>query len=244
MKTAIIVQARMTSTRLPGKVLMDVAGHPLLSQQIRRLKSIKLAEEIVIATTVNGDDDPIVRLADAEGVRWYRGSEQDVLSRYLGAARESNCAVVVRVTSDCPLIDPEETEKVIAELIAHPSTCDYAANVLERTLPRGLDSEAMYIDTLERIGRLATSPSAREHVTYYLHRERPDLFVTRSVTHPVDNSDLRWTVDEWADLELIRRLYERLGLGEAQVPYLDIIKFVRNNPELQRINHHVAQKNA
>jgi spore coat polysaccharide biosynthesis protein SpsF len=242
MKTSIIVQARMTSTRLPGKVLMDVAGHPMLGQQIRRLKSCKLADEIIIATTVNAADDPIVHLADVEGVRWYRGSEQDVLSRYLGAARESRCSVVVRVTSDCPLIDSEETDKVISELIAHPSECDYAANVLDRKLPRGLDTEAMFIDTLERISRLATSLPAREHVTYLLHHERPELFLTRSVTHAIDNSDLRWTVDECSDLELIRRLYEELGLSDNHVPYPAIVEHVRSHPELQRINHHVAQK--
>src|SRR5688572_8897689 len=128
MKRVIIVQARMTSTRLPGKVLMDLAGRPMLARQIRRLKDCRCADDIVVATTTNATDDPVVALADAEGVRWFRGSEDDVLSRYVGAAREANADMIVRITADCPLIDAELTDQVIEELQSLSTTYDYASN--------------------------------------------------------------------------------------------------------------------
>ena len=214
MRRVVVVQARMTSTRLPGKVLMDLAGAPLLERELERLRRCRLADEIVLAMTTNADDDPLVALADRLGLRWYRGSEHDVLSRYVGAAREARADVVVRVTSDCPLIDPDEVDAVIEAL--DPAT-DYAANVLERRLPRGLDTEALWRDTLERIARMATSTPAREHVTWFCHTERPELFVIRSVPRPYDAADLRWTVDTPEDLELVRRLYAELDLAAGSV---------------------------
>lgn len=247
MRRVIVVQARMTSTRLPGKVLMDLAGRPMLVQQLRRLKRCRQAEEIVVATTTNAADDPVVAVAQAEGVRWFRGSEADVLSRYVGAAREAKAEVVVRITADCPLIDPEESDCVIEALIRHPEACDYASNVHapygeRRTFPLGLDTEAFYADTLERIYRLVRSPVAREHVTVFIWKERPDLFLTRLVTDAEDNSDLRWTVDELRDLEMVRRLYETLGLGERPVGYRELLADVRAHPEMAALNAGVVQR--
>src|SRR4051794_24777177 len=133
MRRVVIVQARMTSTRLPGKVLMDLAGKPLLERELERLARCERADEVVLAVTTNADDDPLTALADRIGLRWHRGSEHDVLDRYLGAARATDADVIVRVTSDCPLLDPAEVDAVIAALSAE---VDYAANVLERDLPR------------------------------------------------------------------------------------------------------------
>lgn len=240
MKRVLVVQARMTSTRLPGKILADLAGRPMLAQQLRRLRRCRRADEIVIATTVNAADDPVVALARAEGVRPFRGSEGDVLSRYVGAAREAKADLVVRITADCPLIDPEVVDRVIAEAEDHPDGCDYASNVHPRTYPRGLDAEALFADALWRIDRLARSPAAREHVTHFV-RERPDLFLTRSVTDVADNSDLRWTVDEPDDLRMVRCIYEELGLHERVAPYAEILAFVRGRPDIAAINAHVAQ---
>lgn len=231
MKRVIIVQARMTSTRLPGKVLMDLAGQPMLVQQLRRLKRCLLADEIVVATTTNGADDPVVTLADAEGVRWFRGSEHDVLSRYVGAARESNADVIVRITADCPLIDPGVTDRVIQELQSNYTVCDYASNVIRRTFPRGLDTEAFFRDTLERTHRLAQSAAAREHVTYFIYRERPDLFLHRSVIDTEDNSGLHWTVDTSQDMDMVRRMYDTLKLSEVFMSYPDIINYLRVHPD-------------
>ncbi len=242
MNRVIIVQARMTSTRLPGKVMMDLAGRPMLSQQLRRLKRCRRADEIVVATTLNESDRSILLVAQAEGVRWFRGSEHDVLSRYLGAACESKADVVVRITSDCPLIDPEMTDLVIQELESHPTDSDYAANIIQRTYPRGLETEAFFRDILERLGRLATSAPAREHVTHFLLKEHPELFVVRSVTDSENNSDLRWTVDTEEDMAMIRRVYEQLGLADQQLSYRKVLAYARSHPSLAAMNVHVPQK--
>ena len=242
MKRVIIIQARMTSTRLPGKVLLDLAGRPMLSQQLRRLKKCQRADEIVVATTTNTTDDPVVALAGSEGVRWFRGNEQDVLSRYLGAAHESQADIVVRVTADCPLIDPEQTDQVIHELESHAAGCDYAANTIERTFPRGLDTEALFGDTLERLGRLGYSQPAREHVTFFLLEERPDLFLIRSVTDTEDNSDLRWTVDTMDDMVMVRRIYQELSLSERWLPYASVLEYARAHPDVAAMNVNIQQK--
>src|ERR1700754_3244436 len=166
----------MTSTRLPGKVLMELSGRPMLERQLERLARCAHADEIVLAVTSKASDEPIVELARRMGLRWYRGSEDDVLSRYVGAAREAQADLVVRVTSDCPLIDPVETDAVIAALEARRERVDYASTRLEPHLPRGLDTEALWRDTLDRMDRMGTSKPSREHVTWVCYAERPDLF--------------------------------------------------------------------
>lgn len=235
MRRVIIIQARMTSTRLPGKVLADLSGRPMLAQQIRRLQRCRV-DQIVVATTVNATDDPVVELARREGVAWYRGSEHDVLGRFVGAARQERADVVVRITADCPLIDPAVTDQVIAALLDDSDPCDYASNVLERTYPRGLDVEALFFDTLLRVDRLAKSPAAREHVTLMMYAERPDLFLRRSVTDTQSNADLRWTVDTQADLDMVRLIYAALDLENTLLPYPDILSYVRAHPEVAHMN--------
>jgi spore coat polysaccharide biosynthesis protein SpsF len=234
----------MTSTRLPGKVLMDLSGRPMLERQLERLARCTQVDEIVLAVTTNSDDEPLVGLARRLGLRWYRGSEHDVLARYLGAVREAQAELVVRVTSDCPLIDPLETDAVVAALQDRRGTCDYASNRLEPRLPRGLDCEALWADVLERTDRMATSAPAREHVTWFCYAERPDLFALHSVRRPFDAHDLRWTVDTAEDLAVVRRLYDELALAERETPLAEIIAHVRAHPELAAINAHVVQKDA
>jgi len=236
MRRVIIVQARMTSTRLPGKVMVHVAGRPMLAQQICRLKECTMADEIVIATTTNLADEPIVDLAHREGVGFFRGSEHDVLGRYVGAARQTQADVIVRITADCPLIDPQITDRVISELINHATECDYASNVIKRTYPRGLDVEAFFFDTLLRMDRLAKSQQAREHVTVFLLSEATEIFLCRSVVDSENNANLRWTVDTEVDLKLIRTLYDALDLGQRMAPYPEILAYVRAHPELTQLN--------
>ncbi|WP_129671606.1 cytidylyltransferase domain-containing protein [Candidatus Chloroploca sp. Khr17] len=236
MRRVIIVQARMTSSRLPGKILMDVAGQPMLAQQLRRLKACKAADEIIIATTTNPADDSVIELARHEGVGWFRGSEPDVLARYVGAAHQARADVVVRVTADCPLIDPEVTDQIINELVNHRAECDYVSNVEERTFPHGLDVEAFFFDTLLRAERLGRSAAAREHVTVVMRAEYPDLFLRRSVHAPHNAADLRWTVDTAEDLQLVRSLYDDLDLGTRMLGYEVIVAYARAHPELARIN--------
>ena len=236
MKRVCVVQARMGSTRLPGKVLLDLAGRPMLAQLLRRLRACASLDEIVIATSVAASDDPIAELGASEQVRVSRGSEADVLDRIVQAARATQADVVVRVTADCPLIDPHVTDRVVDDLTTNARTADYASNVLRRTFPRGLDVEAMFLDTLLRVDRLARTPAEREHVTITIRSELPDMFLTRSVVSEKDDSDLRWTVDEQLDLDLIGRLYDALGLAERIVPYAVVVDHVRRHPELANVN--------
>jgi spore coat polysaccharide biosynthesis protein SpsF len=232
----------MGSTRLPGKVLADLAGRPMLAQQLRRMRDATTLDEIVLATSVSSRDDALVAFAEHAGIRCVRGSEDDVLSRYLLAAREARADLIVRVTADCPLIDGAVIDRVVGAATDEHDACDYASNTIHRTYPRGLDTEAMHRDVLERIARLARSTPAREHVTWFLHRERPEIFLTRDVTNEHDDSDLRWTVDTTDDLALVRGVYELCGLGEGSLPYVELVSRVRAAPELMRLNAHVAQK--
>jgi spore coat polysaccharide biosynthesis protein SpsF len=244
MRRVLIVQARMTSTRLPGKILLDLAGRPLLSQQLRRLRASAETDEIVIATTLLNSDDDVVALARREGVRWYRGSEEDVLGRFVGAAREAKADLVARVTGDCPLIDAGELDRVMCCLREAAGEADYAANVIRRTFPRGLDTEALFMDVLERAHRMGHTAKAREHVTWFVSRERPELFVRRSVEDKEDNSDLRWTVDTAEDLEMLRKIYQGMDLSSTVRSYREVLAYVRSRPELASANVHVTQKDA
>jgi spore coat polysaccharide biosynthesis protein SpsF len=226
----------------------------MLAQQIRRLRHCGLVDEIVIATTTSSQDQAIVDLARAEGVGWFCGSEQDVLGRIVETARQARADVVVRVTADCPLIDPEITDRVISDLVDHATECDYASNVgltapwfdtttvsatkpLQRSFPRGLDVEAFFWDVLLRIDRLAKTSTAREHVTVLPRSERSDLFLVRTVADDEDNSDLRWTVDTEEDLQTVRTLYDELDLGSHLMPYADMLSYIRAHPHLQRFDH-------
>jgi spore coat polysaccharide biosynthesis protein SpsF len=207
-RVVALVQARMGSTRLPGKVLMDLGGRPLLAQLLARLGRARRIDDVVVATSDLERDDPVAALAEAEGVLAVRGDERDVLSRMLTAARAARADAVVRVTADCPLIDPAVVDAVVARLVDDPEGCDYASNILRRTYPRGLDTEALWTDALERIARLGTSPEAREHVTWFAYRERPDLFLLGSVEDgDPELANLDWSVDTETDLELVRRLW-------------------------------------
>jgi spore coat polysaccharide biosynthesis protein SpsF len=230
----------MGSTRLPGKVLRDLAGRPMLAQLLRRLRASSSLDEIVVATSTAPSDDQIAEFGTSEGVRVFRGSEADVLSRILDAARAAQADVVVRVTGDCPLIDPHVTDRVVEALTANGEFADYASNVLRRTYPRGLDVEAMFVDTLMRVDRLSQTRAEREHVTITIRSERPSLFLTRSVESDTNDSDLRWTVDEERDFQLVARLYDELGLDEQIVPYETVVDHVRQHPELATINAGIA----
>lgn len=233
MRRVAILQARTTSTRLPGKVLMDVSGEPMITHELRRLLAATQLDDVVVATTGSPTDDSIIEIAEKEGVRWFRGSEHDVLSRYVNAAREARADVVIRVTADCPLLDPAVVDSVVASL---DRATDYASNVMRRTYPQGLDAEALHRDALERIDRLAVTEAAREHVTWLIVRERPELFVKRSVEAPTDDSDLRWTVDVGADLELVRGLYRELNLAEQRLSYESVVRHVRAQQQLADLN--------
>jgi spore coat polysaccharide biosynthesis protein SpsF len=242
MRTVAVLQARMTSTRLPGKVLADLAGAPMLERELARLRRSATLDDVVVATTTNATDDPVIALCERLGVLTFRGSESDVLSRYVGAVDAARADTVVRITADCPLIDPDVVDRVVRAV--HDEGKDYASNVAKRTFPRGLDVEAFTRSALDRCAALASSAPAREHVTWLMHTERPDLFTHASIVSEVDASDLRWTVDTPEDLEMVRRIYGGLGLAERHLGYPEILAWVRVHPEVVRINAGVEQKRA
>ena len=206
MRTVAIIQARVGSTRLPGKVLLDLCGRPVLERVVARVQRCEVLDDVAIATSTKPEDDVIETLGRSLGVPVDRGSELDVLDRYVLAARELRAEIVVRITADCPLTDPEVTADVVRALCA--GRFDFASNAVERTYPRGLDAEAMHIDVLHRVARLAQTPAAREHVCWFIYQEEPRLFRVRRVRDRDDNSDLAWTIDTPADLDRMRRLYD------------------------------------
>ena len=224
MKVAALVQARTGSTRLPGKVLEDVGGIPLIAHSLRRLRAARRVDEVVLATTDREGDDALVQLAREEGVAAHRGPEQDVLSRLRGAAEAAGAEALVRITGDCPLLDPAVVDRVVGALLDGPQPCDYASNVLRRTYPRGLDTEALWVGTLARIDELAESEAAREHVTWFAYHERPDLFRLRSVEGDEDRSDLDWSVDTAEDLERVRRLVSLLERPDEPVSWRELVE--------------------
>lgn len=241
MKTVLIVQARMTSTRLPGKVLKPVLGKPLLSYQIERLRRVKLADELVIATTTNETDQPLIDLCASLNVPYYRGSEEDVLARYYGAALDIKADTVVRITSDCPVIDPEVIDKIIHYYNAHRPLYDYVSNTLDRSYPRGMDTEVFSANVLEEIYIEATAPSDREHVTPFIYKN-PERYKLANVLHKSDESRHRWTVDTMEDYELIKKIIEALYHQNPNYTMDDILKQFKYNPDWFFINSHVEQK--
>lgn len=237
MKTVAIIQARTGSTRLPGKVLLPLLGRSLLSHVVRRTSRATRIDETVVATTVAPRDDAIADLAAAQGWLVVRGSELDLLDRYLQAARAHDADVVVRITSDCPLIDPELIDAVVA---AMDEGVDYASNSLEpRTYPRGLDVEAMRRAALEEADRIDRDPASREHATPFIYRHR-ERFRLRRLAHPVDLSAHRWTVDTPEDYALVRRIYE--ALGRDDFGWRDALAVVEAHPEWADVNRDVRQK--
>ncbi len=242
MRRVAIIQARATSSRLPAKVLADLCGAPMLAREIERVARATRVDEIVVATTENATDDPVVALAARAGARWYRGSEADVLARMNGAAREAKADIVVRVSGDCPLIDPGVIDRVVAALESRSTELDYVTTEPPTTFPKGLDVEVLYADVLARVARMATSRPAREHVTFFVYGEAPALFRTATVSDDEDNSDQRWTVDTANDLALVRRLYEELDLAAKPRGYREIVAHLRMNPALRAINAREVQR--
>ena len=239
MKTVIIVQARMTSTRLPGKVLKKVLGKPLLAYQLERLRRVQLADEIVLATTTNQTDDVLSAFAAKEEIRCYRGDEQDVLDRYYQAAVMAEADVVVRVTSDCPLIEPSIIDEVI-QAYNKSTEIDYVSNTLSRTYPRGLDVECFSFKALEIAWKNADKAYEREHVTPYLYQQ--PMFIKKELKADGDYSQYRWTVDTQEDYELVRLLLEELYLSQPYFSWRDVLSVLERHPEWKLINAEIEQK--
>ncbi len=238
MKIAAIIQARMGSTRLPGKVLMDLGGETVLARVVRRLRRATLVEEIVVATTDSEVDHAIVCECERLSVRVFRGEENDVLDRYYHAAQGIDAKAIVRITSDCPLIDPEITDNTIRSFLEHRP--DYASNALQRTYPRGLDTEVMNWEALSCAWREARLSYQRAHVTPYIY-ENPDCFDILPVEGDADYSSCRWTLDTADDLAFIRAVYDRLDNDDC-FSWRDVLALLGREPELAELNRDVMQK--
>lgn len=238
-KIIATIEARMTSSRLPGKVLMPAAGKPMLEILIRRLKKVVHLNEIVLATTVNPDDDPVVSLAEKLGVGHFRGSEEDVLARVLGAARKYKADIIVEITGDCPLVDPAIVGQVIdLYLNAH---CDYASNVGPVTFPIGMDAQVFSTELLARADREGKTQEDREHVSWYI-RHHPKM---RRVNFPAPK-ELHWpelglTLDERSDYELLKNIIEHFN-PDIYFSCADILGYLKSNPDLLKINQGVARR--
>lgn len=236
-RVVLIVQARMGSTRLPGKVLMDLQGAPMLQRQLERLERCESVDAIVVATSTSRSDDPIVDLADRlPGVAVFRGSEQDVLARYWHASRTHKADVVVRVTGDNPIVDPHLIDECTAVALTNPSV-DYVGT---SGYPVGVGAEVVAMRSLDRAYREAVTPEEREHVTLYIRRH-PERFHSEFVGAQEDNSDIRLTVDELADLELIRSIYDALDTQSTTFGYRDVLRLFEQHPDLSKLNSHVLQ---
>jgi len=243
MRTAITIQARMRSTRLPGKVLLPLLGRPMLERMIERLRRVRRADVIVVATTTNPADDPIVALADSIGVASYRGSEIDVLARVLEAAQSVDAELIVETTADCPLIDPGVIDQLIHTFVANQ--VDYCANVLRPTYPRGLDAQVFPTRVLAEVAKLTADPADREHVSLYIY-EHSDRYRLLNVASglPDDVAELRLTVDTPEDFELVTRVYEALYPSHPNFGLADLVALFAARPDLRAINQHVRQKSA
>lgn len=247
-----IIQARMASSRLPGKVLLDIGGQPMLIRVIERVKRARTVDRTVVATTTDPSDDPVERLCQERGYPCYRGSTQDVLDRYYQAARSHEAEIVVRITADCPVIDPgliDETVKALFEPSPVSSqepaiAYDFAANRLPppwgRTYPIGLDVEACTFAGLETAWKEARLPHQREHVMPFFY-ENPQRFRICLLNHHTDLSAYRWTVDSAEDLELLRQIYSRFG-GRDDFSWLEVLALFEREPELLQINAVVRHK--
>jgi spore coat polysaccharide biosynthesis protein SpsF len=241
MKVEIYVQARMGSTRLPGKVLKPVLNKPLLGFLIERLQQIREADAYAILTTTLPADDTIVAYCEEQRVTCYRGSENDVLDRYYQVAQERRPDAIVRITADCPLIDPDIVDQVIRTYKEAYPRYDYVSNSLKRTFPRGLDIEIFSYAALEKAALDAKLQPEREHVTLYIY-QHPELFYLHGVTETVDLSHHRWTVDTPEDFELIKRILEHLYPRQPQFRLQDILHLLAQYPEWSHINTHIQQK--
>jgi spore coat polysaccharide biosynthesis protein SpsF len=228
-----VLQARMSSTRLPGKVMADLQGAPMILRQIERLRRARRLERIVVATSTDPTDDSLTALLAAHGVPVHRGPLDDVLARYEGALQAFPAEVLVRLTADCPLADPEVIDATVDMLLE--TGLDYGSNTPEpRCFPKGLDVEAMRAEALLRAAREARDPYEREHVTPYLYRH-PELFDRAFLHQEADEGEVRWTVDRPDDLEFVRAVYAALYPSTPAFTSEDVRAFVRSRPDLHNL---------
>ncbi|MEK4228434.1 glycosyltransferase family protein [Solibacillus sp. FSL H8-0538] len=228
-----ILQARMSSSRLPGKVMKLLLGKPMLLRQIERIKRSNGIDALIVATTTEVEDDEIAFMCKENNILCYRGSLENVLDRFYKISIKYQPDNIIRLTGDCPLIDPDIIDKVIECHLNNGN--DYTSNIIPPTFPDGLDTEVFTVNALEKIYNEANRPSLKEHVTLYVN-ENPYLFKRENVVNTVDLSLHRWTVDEQEDYELVCRIYENLFPENPNFNMHDILHFLEDYKELQKVN--------
>ncbi len=244
MKTVAIIQARMGSTRLPGKVLKQLCGKSVLDHVVARVRAASGVDEIIVATTDSPADDILAAASSQLGVTVFRGSEADVLSRYRFAAVKAGADVVIRVTSDCPLLDSSVLAGMLDRFTAlrrNGEKVDYLSNTIARTFPRGLDAEIFTIDALERAHKEARRNYEREHVTPFIY-DNPDIFGLRNFQCDTDYAAYRWTLDTIEDWRLITAIYDALFPMNNCFGMNDVLLLLQRRPELLTLNAHIEQK--
>ena len=238
-KVVAIIQARVSSTRLPRKVLQELAGQPMLTHVVNRTRRAKSLDAVVVATTTEPADDVIVSLCQERDWPFFRGSEEDVLDRYYRAASSFKADIIVRITSDCPLIEPGIIDKVVNEFLSCYPEVDYVSNNLIHTFPLGLDVWVISFNALEKAWQYDDNPAWREHVTPYIDRQ-PEKFKIRNVANATDYSYMRWTVDTPEDLTFVRKIYEHFQKDTFN--WEEVLHLLKLHPEWLEINRHVQQK--
>jgi len=233
-----VLQARMSSSRLPGKVLLPLAGAPMLQRQIERVQRARRIDELVVATSEDSSDDAIAQLAERLGIRSFRGSLEDVLERLYRAALPYSPRFVVRLTGDCPLTEPDLVDAVVERLVA--GGFDYVNTSMVPTYPDGLNVEAMRFEVLAEAHRNARLASQREHVTLYI-KDHPERYRLGVVSDSCNRSNLRWTVDAPEDYELVRRIYEKLYPKNPAFGRDDVFRLLASDPALSQINAHLRR---
>lgn len=241
MKIVATIEARMTSSRLPGKVLLPAAGMPMLEHLVRRLKVVPSIDEIVLATTVNATDAPLVELADRLGIASFRGDEDDVMQRVIYAAASVHSDVIVEITADCPVIDPSIIEQTIRTFKVNQA--DYVSNVMVRSYPDGMDTQIFHLETLKRSSAMTNDRLDREHVTLHI-RNHPELFTH---IHLVAPPEIHWpelglTLDEHSDYKLLKWLIEHFEGNNPLFSCLDAVRLLRQFPDFAAINKDVLRK--
>lgn len=247
----------MGSSRLPGKVLLDIAGQPMLYRVVTRVRRARLVDDVLLATTSDGSDDPVAGCCHSMGIPHTRGSLYDVLDRYYQAARQVEADVIVRITADCPVIDPVLIDNCVQTLLdgSHDFTCNRLPPPWGRTYPIGLDTEVCTFAALERAWKEASEPQQREHVMPYFYEGvelitenrllqtglSPRGFAVALLHHTADYGAYRWTVDTAEDLEFIRQVYARFP-GRDDFSWLDVLDLVHREPHLMQINAGIRHK--
>lgn len=241
MKTTAIIEARMTSSRLPGKVMMETCGKPMLQHMIERVKRCGRIDDVIVATTVNSEDDDVCRMCDDMGFHYFRGSEEDVLLRVLEAARQYDVDVIVELTGDCPLIDHRHIDHLLE--IYESGKYDFVSNCTERTFPDGFDIRIFSTKMLEDLSEISKDPADREHVAIYFPRH-PEKYRNYNwkAEGSVNRPDIEVTLDEIGDYKLIDRIYSKLYPENPDFSCEDVINLLNQNPDFLDLIKEIKRK--